>query len=310
MKKVFLVCVAIAICFAERELKESVYEFGPFSFAPAGHGNHGPPPQLPLPLPPLPIGVKFWGDWMVVNTATNESVKETEMFLHHILIYGSGSFLQRRREQHFLSGASQDKTTWGANLPDGYLQWLPKDMTTTVAFHLLNLTPSPIEIKILYTIKYYDEGDIPDATRWVKAVELAHNYVVPGGDVAKPYVVSRTFANQDGNLTVITAQGHLHQGGIDITVAKEESSEVICTSVAKYSSNYECYYDEWCAKCADGMEPMTRKLYNDITFCTNLNVPLTNTDNYRLTASYDNSCQYNGVMAWFFLFVERQEDNL
>jgi hypothetical protein len=87
-------------------------------------------------------------------------------------------------------------------------------------------------------------------------------------------------APRDG-IAVFSA-GHLHNGGIDITLRDEANNATVCQGVASYHEN-------------------PRHLAS-INPCT-LNYPVTAGDSYSVTARYDNSQPWPDVMGIMMTWV-------
>jgi hypothetical protein len=299
----------LCVCFADHLLHEEYYYYGPFTYVAGTHKYNGYSNKAPsdpeIPMPKTPLAVQFWGDWTLVDARTLKPFAENEMFLHHVMVYGSWA-----GDRVFLSGASQDKKTWGPNLPEGYLMKIP-NMKQTVYLHLVNLQNFTVDVLVRYKIRYYHVDQVPKGTQWVKCVDLQYSLPITGQDpVNHPiYVHQFNVNNKHGGLKVVTAQGHLHQGGIDISIRNNATGEVWCTATALYSVKYSCYFEDWCPKCAQGAQPLTWNVYDTVTFCPRLDFRLEAGQKYTIVARYDNKCPYDSVMAWFFLYVAPDYDN-
>jgi len=302
------------LCVGDHFLKKETFEYGPFQYAPYSDGEHNNHKKLkygPVPLPKLPIAVKYWGSWELIDSNTKEIISDTDMFLHHIMVWGTASFSGIKNEKQFLSGQSRDKRTWGPDLPDGYLVRLPADLKQNVVLHIVNFLNRTMSVSLRYTVKYFDLDHIPVGTTWVKCVALQHDFAILGNDAAHPIIENQwVLANNDGGQTIITAQGHVHQGGIDISLYNMDTRKIMCTAKVSYSANLPCYFGEWCPKCAEGNTPLSQTFIDTITFCPHLNLRVEQNEHYMMIARYDNKCSYDNVVMWYFLYVARDSDNM
>jgi len=228
----------------------------------------------------------------MINDATNKTVDVGDCFLHHILGYDTRG--------RFVAGASSDGTTWGPNLPDGFLLELGAGERIAASMHLLNLKSETMTFKLRYTIKYYLRDQIPAGTQFATSRVYASNFNVPVNPTGMHLQTTR-FSIAGG--MIVSAVGHVHQGGKNITVTQASTGKILCKSVAKYSNTDKCYFEEWCAKCGEGQKPMTELLYNDITPCDILHPLANGNQDVIIQAYYDASCSYNNVMGWVFFYA-------
>jgi hypothetical protein len=309
MKGLLLLLCIFGLSFGDHFLETEQYYYGPFTYPPLTNKFIGWKKDASsdpvIPIPALPFAVKSWGEWEVVDAKTHEKLPENHMFIHHVMLYGLWG-----GDRQFLSGASQDKKTWGPNLPDGYLVRVPSDMVQQVFLHLVNLQNKTVDVLVRYKIRYYKMDHVPQSTVWVKCVDLQNSLPILAINSSKEPIFTQHFTvnNRNGPLRIVTAQGHMHQGGIDITIANNATGEQWCTSKAHYSKKFKCYFKDWCPRCTTG-DPLTWDVYDTITFCPLLDFRLESGQKYEIIARYDNKCPYDSVMAWFFLYVATDADN-
>jgi hypothetical protein len=157
-------------------------------------------------------------------------------------------------------------------------------------YHVMNETPpgTPAKtVRIKYTIDYQPGANATNSRPldvYFQDVTGCGNstYDVPGdGGPGSVHVNSRAWtAPRSG--TAIFSGGHLHEGGIDITLRDEANNTTICQGVASYHEN-------------------PRHLAS-INPCE-LNYPVTAGDDYSVTARYDNSQPWPDVMGIMMTWV-------
>lgn len=104
-------------------------------------------------------------------------------------------------------------------------------------------TPPPEDVYIEYTVKYepippnhtfkFTTPYFLDVTGcWENSGSL---YDVPGGGgVGSEHVASKTYTTQRDGVAVF-AGGHIHAGGLDISLTRDQTDEDYCTATASYA---------------------------------------------------------------------------
>lgn len=289
-----------------------------------------------LPRPDGPLGIQRWGSWRLLDGDTSQPIRVEDIFLHHILGYANN----RHSRSEFYTGTSNDLTTWGPDLPDGYVQHLPKASEIVATFHIVVIRPTGASVILEYTVDYYPIAELPSGTKIVNSVVFPQNYNVPivelnpEVDPDLPGFVSSTHVYEvpvkfTEAMHLIAIRGHLHQGGKTWTFSRvaddSKPAETLCHAVSHYSSTHQAYYDEWAPQCMD-RQPMTRQLYDGISFCWLMSpVPVLPEQSFKIRArclfsnatslslndndlfpphfADDGDCGYNDVMAWGFLYL-------
>jgi len=207
--------------------------------------------QTPLPHFNHKIGIKYWGDWEVIDAETDKPLPLGKVFFHHITVFRTHT---NGKDREFLTGCSDDRRTLGPELPEGYLQIVdssPTDENIQGYYHIVNLMPHAIKMAVRYRVVYVADDEIPAHTSFVKAYFMSTAYNVPGnGGVGSTHTqITETTAPATGR--VITAVGHLHQGAFNVSLVDRKTQRVLVSSRAIYadsSENDHCFYAEWCAQ--------------------------------------------------------------
>jgi len=261
--------------------------------------------QMPLPHFNHKIGIKYWGDWKVVDANTDKEVTLGGVFFHHITAFRQHD----SGEREFLTGCSDDRRTLGPELEDGYLQLVdssPTDPAIQGYYHIVNLMPHAVKMAVQYTVVYLADDDIPEDTIFVKAYFMSAAYNVPGnGGVGSTHVeITETTAPTTGR--VVSAVGHLHQGAFNVTLFDKSTNKrkKLVSSKAIYADDSEhdkCFYSEWCAQSGT---PSNTNRVKDLQLTTGLNFFIKMDTPWEMVSYYDNNAEYRTVMAWMVLFVD------
>ncbi|MDQ1467026.1 MAG: hypothetical protein QOH10_1441, partial [Actinomycetota bacterium] len=154
------------------------------------------------------------------------------------------------------------------------------DPSWSAIWHVMNMSAKARTVYIKYEIDYVASTS-PAAARpvtpyWHDVTGPCTNseFSVPGtGGAGSVYSKSRTYTAPKNGTRVGTG-GHLHDGGIDITMTRTASGEIVCTNTAIY--------------------PMPGMLH-EITACPDPS-SVTAGEQFTTTARYDNSAPLSGVM--------------
>jgi len=264
--------------------------------------------RLPLPHFNHRIGIKYWGGWEVVDTATGEPIPTGGVFFHHITVFRSHA----NGEREFLTGCSDDRRTLGPDLDHPYLQLVdssPNDEGIQGYYHVVNLLPRAVKMAVRYNVTYVADDDIPANTVWVKAHFLSTAYNVPGNGGKDSVHAQVTDTTAPASGRVVTAVGHLHQGAFNVTLFQKKGMQELVSSKAIYASPAEkdhCFYNEWCAQSG---HPWKVDRVKDIQLVKGLNIPIRKGTPWEMISYYDNAAEYRTVMAWVVLFVDESADS-
>jgi hypothetical protein len=267
------------------ETVTSTFRLGPFTLGPGGEVQGSPGSGLPRPSGSFGLtGARF----NIVDQA-GTPVSAHDVHLHHIVLTTSAreDRLCPGRAERF-AGAGMERTPIGLRSPYAYLvgsadQW-------GAIYHVMNETPAGTPAKTVY-IQYtldYQPGATASNTRGVTPLFQdvtgcgGSTYDVPGtGGPGSVHVKQREWtAPRDG--IAIFAGGHLHLGGIDITLSDATAGTTLCTGVATYHEN-------------------PRHLAT-INGCS-LHDLVYGGHSYRVTARYENSAPLDNVMGIMLTYV-------
>jgi hypothetical protein len=264
------------------------YRIGPFNLAAMDQpGSESNAVQANVPRPPGTIGIKSMTFDLV--DANGNPIPRMDAHLHHVLLMNAArtSPICPGEEQRF-AGSGAERTPmslWGsyAYVTNSSDRW-------DALWHIMNMSESPMTVYIQYKVGYVAASD-PSASRPVTPFFLDvtgcgtnAEFNVPGnGGTGSVYTKSRTFtAPWDG--VAVEIGGHLHAGGIDISIKDDLTGLVGCTAVAHY----------------DEPEPMD--FPSSISACM-IHDPVIGGGRYTMTARYDNSQPYTAVMGIMLAYI-------
>ncbi len=216
------------------------FRYGPFTLGPGDEVMGSP--SSGMPRPSGSFGLKS-AEFDVVD-ANGNPVSAHDVHLHHIVMTTSAHqdrFCPTRRQRFIGAGMERTPITlWG---PYAYLVGA-SDQWGSI-YHLMNETPAGTPAKTVY-IQYklgYQPGADATNSRPVEPLFLDitgcgnSTYDVPGdGGPGSVYTKSATWrAPADG--IAMFAGGHLHEGGIDITLKDTAPNSPACVGTAGYHQN-------------------------------------------------------------------------
>lgn len=177
------------------------------------------------------------------------------------------------------TGAGKEKTPFSLGSDYGY-KVESTDPSWTGSWHVMNMSAQARTVRIKWTVSYVPYNS-PLAARnvtpyWYDVTGPCTNseFNVPGtGGTGSVYTKTRTFTAPRAG-TRVAVGGHLHDGGIDITMKRTANNQVICTNVAGY--------------------PMPGMLHS-ITSCNN-ETSVAAGEMFTTSARYDNSAPIVGAM--------------
>lgn len=261
------------------------FRYGPFTLGPGGQVMGSP--STGMPRPSGAFGLKSAKFDVVDTNGTPVSVHDVH--LHHIVMTTSArqdQLCPGRPERFIGSGMERTKIDlWG---PYTYLVGA-SDKWGSI-YHLMNQTAPGTPAKTVY-IQYtlgYQPGANATNSRPVDAYFQdvtgcgGSTYNVPGnGGPGSVDTKSRSWsAPRDG--IAIFAGGHLHEGGIDISLKDGTTNTTFCTGVATYHHNPDHL--------------------SAINPCY-LHQKVTAGHTFTVTSRYDNSLPWNDVMGIMLTYV-------
>ena len=212
--------------------------------------------------------------------ANGAQIDMMAVHLHHIVLldWSKSDSVCPSYPSRF-TGAGKEKTPMV--LGDDYAYKVnATDQQWSAQWHVMNMSAQSQTVYIKYNIGYVAYNS-PLAAKnvtpyWydVTGPCTDSQFNVPGtGGSGSVYTKSRTFTAPHAG-TRVGVGGHLHDGGIDITMKRTPSNQVICANTAVY-----------------GMPGMI----HSITACTDY-TSVAAGEQFTTTARYDNSAPLSGVM--------------
>jgi hypothetical protein len=258
------------------------FRYGPFTLGPGGEVQGSPASGLPRPAGSF--GLKYAKFDVVDSNGTPVSVHDVH--LHHIVMTTSAreDLLCPGRRERFI-GSGMERTPISILGPYAYLvgandQW-------GAIYHLMNETQTTRTVYIQYTLQY-QPGANSTNSRPVQPLFMDvtgcgdSTYDIPGnGGPGSVNTKSRTWAAQRDGIAVF-AGGHLHDGGIDITLKDDTTGLPFCVGKATYHEN-----------------PHHLATINGCV----LHHKVTAGHDYTVSARYDNSQPYDDVMGIYLSYV-------
>jgi hypothetical protein len=212
------------------------YRIGPFNLAPAGQpGSESNSAGTNLPRPPGAFGMKAM-DFDLVD-ADGVPITHGAAHLHHVVMMTSArrSMFCPTWPERF-AGSGSERTP--IRFPDPYAYMVGANERWDAIWHVMNETSQPLQVYIQYKVGY-QPGATAQNTRPVTPLFLdvtgcgGSTYDVPGnGGTGSLHTATRTWT-APWNGIVVGMGGHLHGGGVDITLRNNRSGEQ-CHMLAHY----------------------------------------------------------------------------
>jgi hypothetical protein len=212
------------------------FRYGPFTLGP--HGEVQGSPASGMPRPAGAFGLK--GARFNVVDANGTPVSVHDVHLHHIVMTTSARqdrLCSGRRERFIGAGMERTPITlWG---PYTYLVSAGEQWGSI--YHLMNETPTTRKVYIEYTLDYQPGANASNSRPldvYFQDVTGCGNstYDVPGtGGPGSVHTRTRSWTAPYDGMAVFSA-GHLHEGGIDITL-RDEAGGPACVGTASYHEN-------------------------------------------------------------------------
>jgi hypothetical protein len=264
------------------EVVTQTFRYGPFTLGPGGELQGSPTSGMPRPTGAFGLkGARFD---VVDQNFTPVSVHDVH--LHHIVMTTSARTDQLcpGRRERFI-GAGMERTPIILGGPYAYLVGA-NDQWGSI-WHLMNETQSTKTVYIQYTLDYQPGANATNSRPldvYFQDITGCGNstYDIPGdGGPGSVHVKSKSWPAPRDGMAVFTG-GHLHDGGIDITLKDSTSNTTFCTGTATYHENPHHLAS--------------------INACI-LHHKVTAGHNFTVTARYDNSRPYIDVMGIMLTYV-------
>jgi hypothetical protein len=264
------------------ETLTQTFNYGPFTLGPGGELQGFPTSGMPRPTGAFGLkGARF--NLVDENFAP---VSVHDVHLHHIVMTTSARqdrLCPGRAERFIGSGMERTPITlWG---PYTYLVGA-NDQWGSI-WHLMNETQSTKTVYIQYALDYQPGANATNSRpldAYFQDITGCGNstYDVPGdGGPGSVHVKSKSWPITQDGLVVFTG-GHLHMGGINITLYEGSANNGFCNSIASYHQNPDHLAS--------------------INPCQ-LHHRVRPGDNFTVTARYDNSQPWADVMGIMLTYV-------
>jgi len=257
----------------------TTFRYGPFRVAPGGEVMGSPSSGMPRPAGAFGLkGATF--DVVDQNFAP---VSVHDVHLHHIVFTTNvrQDRLCPNRSERFL-GSGMERTPISFRDPYAYLVGA-NDQWGSI-YHLMNETAPGTPAKTVY-IQYtltYEPGANASNSRPLVPLFMdvtgcgGSTYQVPGnGGPGSVHTKTLSWTSPVNGIAVFSG-GHMHEGGIDISLKDDTTGQVACTGVAEYHTGTPYHLSK-------------------IPGCS-LHHKVTAGHSYSVTSRYDNSQPYADVM--------------
>jgi hypothetical protein len=262
------------------EIVHETFRVGPLTMQPSGQWfDTSTGYRTGLPRPSGSFGIKSV-NFDIVDEAGNP-VPRHDAHLHHIVMGTSAQNDSYCPGGERFAGAGAERNP--IVLPDPYTYLVGTNDTWSATWEVVNESDQALTAYIEYDIGY-QRGANEQNSRGVRAFFLdvagcTAAYNVPGdGGPGSIHTQTRTWtAPWDGYL--VTAVGHMHGGGIDLTLRDDERG-VTCTMTAHYEAAHE---------------PGHENPPHEITRCP-VHVRVEQGQRFSVISRYDNSQPQQGAM--------------
>ena len=264
------------------ETVTQTFRYGPFTIGPGGEVQGSPTSGMPRPAGSFGLQ----GATFDVVDENNTPVSSHDVHLHHIVMMNSArqDALCPQRPEPFI-GAGMERTPIFLRFP--YVYMVGANDNWGSVYHLMNETQTTRTVYIQYKLRYQPGANATNSRPvqpWFMDVTGCGDatYDIPGnGGPGSEHLASRSWqAPRDG--MAVFAGGHLHDGGIDITLGDTAPNSLACVMSAYYHENpHHLANIDWCL--------MHEKVIAG--------------HSYRVTARYDNSKPYADVMGIVLAYV-------
>jgi hypothetical protein len=261
------------------DVVHETYRLGPFDLAPMGQsGDQDEGFQVGIPRPEGAFGIKSMSFDIVDENG--EPVDRHDAHLHHTVLASSAAQDSYCPGGERFAGAGAERNP--IELPDPYAYLVGGSDRWDATWHVMNTSDQARRVYIEYDVGY-QQGATAENSRDVTPFFLdvtgcTAEFDVPGdGGPDSVHTRERTWtAPWDGY--VVMSVGHLHEGGIDITL-RDDLTGRTCTMTAEYEHEHD-----------SGHNPP-----QSITTCP-IHYPVQAGQEFSVIARYDNSQPYEGAM--------------
>jgi hypothetical protein len=260
------------------EVVHATHRLGPFDLAPTGQsGDENGGFRFGIPRPSGAFGIKTMSFDIVDENG--QPVSRHDVHLHHVVLASSADQDTYCGGGERFAGAGAERNP--ISLPDPYAYLVGSSDRWDATWHVMNMSDRAQHVYIEYEVAY-QTGATAQNSRSVTPFFLdvtgcVAEFDVPGdGGPDSVYTRTRTWtAPWDGYVAM--AVGHLHEGGIDITL-RDDVTGRSCTMVARYEDM-----------------PGMMNPPQSITTCP-VHYPVRAGQRFSVIARYDNSQPHDGVM--------------
>lgn len=264
----------------------TTYRIGPFNVA-AGQSFSQVLNDIPRPAGQLGLQTS---EFDVVDAAGNP-VPMDSIMLHHIVLASnarSDALCPSRAERFSGSGNERAKL----EVPDPYAYIVgPADRWGAI-LELMNMSTTDTQVYVQYRIGYRPGATAANMTPvtpyYVDVAQCGSSFDVPGGGGPGSVFTKTRPLTLPFDATIVSGVGHLHDGGIDVSVTNQATGATLCTSTAAYGPM------------GPGGEPMITAMSG----CPPLQA-VGSGDVLQVSARYDNSQSRSNVMGVLFAYVRR-----
>jgi hypothetical protein len=213
------------------------FRYGPFTLGPGGEVQGSPASGMPRPAGAFGLkGARF-----NVVDQNGTPVSAHDVHLHHIVMTTPArqDRLCPGRRERFI-GAGMERTPISFGGPYAYMVGAGENWGSI--YHLMNETPAgtpPMTVYIQYTLDYQPGANATNSRPldvYFQDVTGCGNstYDVPGnGGPGSVHTNSRSWVAPYDGIAVFSG-GHLHEGGIDITLKDATEDNGACVGTATY----------------------------------------------------------------------------
>jgi hypothetical protein len=221
------------------EVLQATFRIGPFNLAPEGQsGSESESTQANVPRPAGAFGMKSI-NFDIVDAA-GTPVPHSAVHLHHVLLMNNSRRDPLCNRAERFAGSGSERTPM--SLYDPYAYMVGASDQWNSLWHIMNTSTTARQVYIQYTIGY-QPGATAQNTRGVTPFFLDitrcgnSEYDIPGdGGPGSVHTATQSWTVPwDGYL--VTAGGHLHGGGIDITLRNDATGDA-CTMNAHYEHSH------------------------------------------------------------------------
>jgi hypothetical protein len=221
----------------------TLIRYGPFVLPPAGAGGDADHADIVVPEAPRVCSDCFLLGMEpdLVYADGSPANLDSGVMLHHAVLFQSGrvdvtcaddrAFPGRLGERFFASG--NERT--GGQLPDGF--GYPVGNTAWNAdFHVMNHSSEPktvfFTLKARWVPASAGQGVLPVTPIWLDMENCrSSEYDVPAGPSSRHWQWKSTVTGR-----IVSAMGHVHDGGVRTALANTTTGQRLCTSWAGYGT--------------------------------------------------------------------------